>query len=191
MMRFSINLQWLSTFPQKWGFWFDYHADGSALTSWIHKSIYFWKAERQGYRMNLKKNYLYQPIMSRSSLIHGSSIFSTTAVANISSSLEYQKSFLFKTNDMIGETGMVDNFDVSLSSSFIRKKKFFFLMKLELSETSKLSTIPVSPIMSLFNQFSTRLFKTNWGSSKASQSRFHIQDVLPDIDYETPSSLYM
>ena len=49
-----------------------------------------------------------------------------------------------------GETGMVDNFDVSLSSSFIRK------MKLELSETSKLSTIPVSPIMSLFNQFSTR-----------------------------------
>ena len=29
-------------------------------------------------------------------------------------------------------------------------------MKLELSETSKLSTIPVSPIMSLFNQFSTR-----------------------------------
>ena len=24
---------------------------------------------------------------------------------------------------MIGETGMVDNFDVSLSSSFIRKKK--------------------------------------------------------------------
>ena len=55
-------------------------------------------------------------------------------------------------NDMIGETGMVDNFDVSLSSSFIRKKKklFFFLMKLELSETSKLSTIPVSPIMSKF-----------------------------------------
>ena len=43
-------------------------------------------------------------------------------------------------NDMIGETGMVDNFDVSLSSSFI------FLMKLELRETSKLSTIPVSPI---------------------------------------------
>ena len=57
------------------------------------------------------------------------------------------------TSDMIGETGMVDNFDVSLSSSFI----IFFLMKLELSETSKLSTIPVSLIMSLFNQFSTRL----------------------------------
>ena len=54
-------------------------------------------------------------------------------------------------NFLIGETGMVDNFDVSLSSSFIRK-----MMKLELSETSKLSTIPVSPIMSLFNQFSTR-----------------------------------
>ena len=51
-------------------------------------------------------------------------------------------------NDMIGETGMVDKFDVSLSSSFIRKKSIF-LMKLELSETSKLSTIPVSPIMSL------------------------------------------
>ena len=29
-------------------------------------------------------------------------------------------------------------------------------MKLKLSETSKFSTIPVSPIMSLFNQFSTR-----------------------------------
>ena len=28
-------------------------------------------------------------------------------------------------NDMIGETGMVDNFDVSLSSSFIRKKRPF------------------------------------------------------------------
>ena len=28
-----------------------------------------------------------------------------------------------KCNDMIGETGMVDNFDVSLSSSFIRKKR--------------------------------------------------------------------
>ena len=37
---------------------------------------------------------------------------------------------------MIGETGMVENFDVSL----------FFLMKLEQSETSKISTIPVSPI---------------------------------------------
>ena len=66
------------------------------------------------------------------------------------------------THLMIGETGMVDNFDVSLNSSFIRKKRrkekegLFFLMKLELSETSKLSTIPVSPIMSLFNQFSTR-----------------------------------
>ena len=32
----------------------------------------------------------------------------------------------------------------------------FFLMKLKQSETSKFSTIPVSPIMSLFNQFSTR-----------------------------------
>ena len=42
---------------------------------------------------------------------------------------------------MIGETGMVDNFDVSLERRY---------------ETSKLSTIPVSPIMSLFNQFSTR-----------------------------------
>ena len=28
-----------------------------------------------------------------------------------------------ENNDMIGETGMVDNFDVSLSSSFIRKKR--------------------------------------------------------------------
>ena len=36
---------------------------------------------------------------------------------------------------MIGKTGMVDSFDVSL--------------ELELSETSKLSTIPVLPIMSL------------------------------------------
>ena len=34
-----------------------------------------------------------------------------------------------------------------------------FLMKLELSETSKLSTIPVLPIMLLFNQFSTRSVK--------------------------------
>ena len=38
--------------------------------------------------------------------------------------------------DMIGKTAMVDSFNVSLSSSFIRKK---------------LSTIPVLPIMSLFN----------------------------------------
>ena len=53
-------------------------------------------------------------------------------------------------NDMIDKTGMVDSFEVSLSSSFIRK--LFFLMKLELSETSKLSTIPVLPIMSLFSQ---------------------------------------
>ena len=52
---------------------------------------------------------------------------------------------------MIGETGMVENFDLSLSSSFIRK--------LELSEMLKFSTIPVSPIMSLFNQFSTRSVK--------------------------------
>ena len=59
---------------------------------------------------------------------------------------------------MIGETGMVENFDVSLCLSFIRKKTFLqVLMKLEQSETSKFSTIPVSPIMSLFNQFSTRL----------------------------------
>ena len=57
-------------------------------------------------------------------------------------------------HDMIGKTGMVDSFDVSLSSSFIRKK-------LELSETSKLSTIPVLPIMSLFNQFSTRSVNTH------------------------------
>ena len=48
---------------------------------------------------------------------------------------------------------MVSTF--SLISSFIRKKNFF-LMKLEMSETPKLSTIPVLPIMSLFNQFSTR-----------------------------------
>ena len=60
-------------------------------------------------------------------------------------------------DDMIGKTGMVNSFDVSLSSSFIRKKRpsssllcLFFLMKLELSKTSKLSTIPVLPIMSLF-----------------------------------------
>ena len=53
---------------------------------------------------------------------------------------------------------MVDNSDASLSLSFIRKKRnLFFLMKLEQIEKSKLSTIPVSPIMSLFNQFSTRL----------------------------------
>ena len=32
----------------------------------------------------------------------------------------------------------------------------FLLMKLKQSETSKFSTIPVSPIMSLFNQFCTR-----------------------------------
>ena len=56
--------------------------------------------------------------------------------------------------DMIGGTGMVDSFNVSLSASFITKK--IFLMKLALSETLKLSTIPVLPIMSLFNQFSTR-----------------------------------
>ena len=43
---------------------------------------------------------------------------------------------------MIGKTGMVDNFDVSLISSF--------LMKLEMSETSKQSTIPVLPIMSKY-----------------------------------------
>ena len=36
------------------------------------------------------------------------------------------------------------------------EKQCFFLMKLKQSETSKISTIPVSPIMSLFNQFSTR-----------------------------------
>ena len=54
---------------------------------------------------------------------------------------------------------MVENFDVSLCLSFIRKKRpflpdealLFFLMKLKQSETSKFSTIPVSPIMSLFN----------------------------------------
>ena len=52
---------------------------------------------------------------------------------------------------MIGETGMVDIFDVSLSSSFIRNFfiRNFFLMKLELSETSKISTIPVSPISAI------------------------------------------
>ena len=49
---------------------------------------------------------------------------------------------------MIGETGMVENFDVSLCLSFIRKKSTF-LMKLKQSETSKFSTIPVSPIMSM------------------------------------------
>ena len=56
-------------------------------------------------------------------------------------------------NFMIGRKGMVDSFNVSLSESFIRKK----LMKLALSETLKLSTIPLNflPIMSLFNQFST------------------------------------
>ena len=54
--------------------------------------------------------------------------------------------------DMIGKTGMVDSFNVSLSSSF----GLFFLMNFELSETLKLSTIPVLPIVSLFNQFSTR-----------------------------------
>ena len=41
---------------------------------------------------------------------------------------------------------MVDSFNVSLIASFIRKKK---LMKLALSETLKLSTIPVLPIMSM------------------------------------------
>ena len=71
-------------------------------------------------------------------------------------------------NDMIGRTGMVDSFNVSLSASFIRKKirlqafasgiRLFLpddSARLALSETLKLSTIPVLPIMSLFNQFST------------------------------------
>ena len=49
---------------------------------------------------------------------------------------------------MIGKTGMVDNFNVALSSIFIRKKRPFFLMKLKLSKTLKLSTFPVLPIMS-------------------------------------------
>ena len=51
-------------------------------------------------------------------------------------------------------TGLVDSFNVSLRTSFIRKKAFF-LMKLILSETLKLSTNPVLPVMSLFNHFST------------------------------------
>ena len=29
-------------------------------------------------------------------------------------------------NDMIGQTGIVDSYDVSLSSSFIRNEKLFF-----------------------------------------------------------------
>ena len=51
-MRFSIK-NWLSTFPRNWGFWCDYRARGAAqrvcCTSWIHKTVYFWKAERQGF----------------------------------------------------------------------------------------------------------------------------------------------
>ena len=47
---------------------------------------------------------------------------------------------------MICRTGLVDSFNVSLSTSFFsRKEKSFFLMKLELSKTLKLSTNPVTP----------------------------------------------
>ena len=53
-----------------------------------------------------------------------------------------QSDFLHTFSNMIGRTGMVDSFNVSLSASFIRKK---------LSETLRLSTIPVLPI----NRFST------------------------------------
>ena len=47
-------------------------------------------------------------------------------------------------NNLIGRTGLVDSFNVSLSASFI-------LLKLVLSKTLKLSTNPVLPIMSLFS----------------------------------------
>ena len=72
--------------------------------------------------------------------------------AMCSSASDLTELFVFAcVGEMIGKTGMVDSFNVSLSSSFYKKKRgLFFLMKLELSETLKLSTIPVLPIMSLF-----------------------------------------
>ena len=64
-----FNQKWPATFPQKCGFWCDYvpctgAAQRVCLTSWIYKTIYFWKAKTQGFGMNLKKKYLDQPIIS-------------------------------------------------------------------------------------------------------------------------------
>ena len=57
---------------------------------------------------------------------------------------------LHRSGGKIGRTGSADSFNVSLTASYIRKKDSFllsfFLMKLALSETLKLSTKPVLPI---------------------------------------------
>ena len=121
VMRFSIK-EWLSTFPQKLGFWCDYCARGAAqrvcLTSWINKTIYFWKAERKGFGMNIKKKVpwtnnnelryssfvilagsscilhaisAHQPVTLNDLIFLESSMFTSAAVPKNPSSLEYQK----------------------------------------------------------------------------------------------------
>ena len=92
MMRFSIK-KWLSTFPQKLGFRCDYCARGAAqrvcLTSWIYKTKYFWKAEEQGFGLNLKNLYLDRA--DNELIFLEFSMFPSAVVHKISSSLECQK----------------------------------------------------------------------------------------------------
>ena len=72
---------------------------------------------------------------------------------------------------------MVECFDVSLSSSLIRKKRkdsLFFLMKLELSETSKHSTIPV-----LYQSYNVHVYSQQQMNTSTST---HVQFFAIDGD---------
>ena len=79
------------------GFWCDWRARSAAHRVALHTryaKLYIWKAEGQGFGLNLKKIYLDQRIMSRSSL--SPARFQAQPFPKIRAVLSIRKNFLFQ-----------------------------------------------------------------------------------------------